>query len=193
MADEPTVSEVVDMFERALRSPDTAPGARHGMLRYLLALHENNIEQWKWEDIARRDTNDDRAVAAAKREIDVLNTKRHELVEAIDAALVTSIDQAPSASPATESPAMVFDRVSVLVIRIAFTERVASSESRDREVYQQRLPVLYEQLSLLREALEALFDDVQAGRKRFVSYQSLKLYRAASEGLLSHGDGSHRD
>src|SRR5262249_55475641 len=123
MKNELSVAEVVDMFERTLRSSETARTARHGVLRSLLELHENNIDQWKWEDLPRRDTEADHAVAAAKRAIDVLNTKRHQLVEATDAALVASIDQDPSASPTTESPAMVFDRLSVLVIRIAFTER----------------------------------------------------------------------
>jgi hypothetical protein len=186
MKNELAVSEVVDLFERTVRSPETARDAQPGVLGSLLALHQNNIEQWKCEDIARRHADDDRAVAAAKREIDVLNGKRHELVEAIDAALVAGIEQAASASPATESPAMVFDRVSVVVIRTAFTERIANSESPDREVYKQRLPVLYEQLALLREALESLFDDLRAGRKRFMPYQSLKLYRAAPAQSSSH-------
>jgi len=53
--------------------------------------------------------------------------------------------------------------------------------------------VLYEQLALLREALEALFDDVESGRKRFVPYQSLKLYRAVPSRLWSPEDGIHRD
>jgi hypothetical protein len=66
----------------------------------------------------------------------------------------------------------------VLVIRIAFTESAASSQVNERDVYADRLPVLYQQLSLLREALDALLHDVQEGRKRFVPYQSLKLYRS---------------
>jgi hypothetical protein len=158
----------------------------------LLALHENNIEQWNHEDAVRRDVSDDHAVAAAKRDIDVLNTKRHEFVEAIDAAYAACFQQVPSAPPSTESPAMVFDRLSVLVIRIASTERVANSGAADRDVYADRLPVLYEQLARLREALDALFDDVRTGRKRFVPYQSLKLYRAGSARSSSHGDGNRR-
>ena len=193
MASEPTVSEVVDVFERALRSRDFAGEASESTLGLLLALHQNNIEQWICEDTARRDADDDRAVAAAKRQIDALNTKRHEFVEAIDAAFVASLDQTASAPPASESPAMVFDRMSVLVTRIAFTEQVANSESSDRDVYRLRLPVLYEQLSLMREALEALFDDVAAGRKRFVPYQSLKLYRATPPQLSSREGGIRRD
>ena len=71
---------------------------------------------------------------------------------------------------------MAFDRLSVLVIRISFTEGLASSQRADRELYAARVPVLEQQLAHLRDALEALFDDVRTGRRRFVPYQSLKLY-----------------
>jgi hypothetical protein len=189
----PSVSEVVEEFERALRAPDPTRDGHQGVLVPLLALHENNIEQWNLEDVARRDAADDSAVAAAKRDIDVLNTKRHEFVEAIDTAYAMNFEQAPSAPPTTESPAMVLDRLSVLVIRIVSTERVANSEASDREAYVDRLPVLYEQLARLREALETLLDDVREGRKRFVPYQSLKLYRAGSARPSSRGDGNRRD
>ena len=59
----------------------------------------------------------------------------------------------------------------------------------DRDRYAARLPVLHEQLASLQAALEALFDDVRTGRKRFVPYQSLKLYG----GPGSHGGDSRRD
>jgi hypothetical protein len=183
----PSITSVIAEFRRALREP--APPAREGVLGLLLGLHHNNVVQWNREDAARRDQADDHAVAAAKRDIDALNTKRHELVEAIDAALATGIEQAPAAPPTTESPAMVFDRLSVLVIRISFTESAASSQRDDRDLYAARVPVLYQQLVLLHEALEALYDDVQTGRKRFLPYQSLKLYGSAA----SRAAGIRRD
>jgi hypothetical protein len=172
----PSITSVIAEFRRVLHEP--APRARDGVLGLLLGLHHNNVVQWNREDAARRDQGDDHAVAAAKRDIDALNTKRHEFVEAIDAALAVGIDQAPAAPPTTESPAMVFDRLSVLVIRISFTES-ASSQRDDRDLYASRLPVLQQQLVLLQEALEALYDDVQTGRRRFLPYQSLKLYDSA--------------
>jgi hypothetical protein len=183
----PSIAGVIAEFRRALEEP--APPPRDGVLGVLLGLHHNNIVQWNREDAARRDRADDRAVAAAKRDIDALNMKRHELVEAIDAALAASIEQAPAAPPTTESPAMVFDRVSVLVIRISFTEDAASSQRADRDLFAARVPVLHEQLALLQEALEALFDDVRTGRRRFLPYQSLKLYGSAT----SRAAGSRRD
>jgi hypothetical protein len=172
--DVPTVTGVVDEFRRALG--ESPRPTQSGVLGLLLQLHRNNVQQWDREDAARRDASDDRAVAAAKRDIDALNTKRHELVEAIDAALATGIEQSPSAPPTTESPAMVFDRLSVLMIRIASTEGAARSPRADRDLYAARLPVLRRQLAFMQEALEALFDDVRTGRRRFVPYQSLKLY-----------------
>jgi len=71
---------------------------------------------------------------------------------------------------------MVFDRLSVLVIRIRCTELAARAEPVDHDAYSARLPVLYTQLASLQAALEALFDDVRAGVKRFVPYESFKLY-----------------
>jgi hypothetical protein len=182
----PDVADVIAEFRRASGTP--APTAPTDVIRLLLGLHENNALQWDREDEARRDGADDHAVAGAKRDIDALNTKRHGFVEAIDAALVAVIDQSPSAPPTTESPGMVFDRLSVLVIRIASTEEAARAERVDLD-YAARLPVLHEQLASLQAALEALFDDVQAGRKRFVPYRSLKLYGPPG----SHGGNIRRD
>ena len=176
----PSISAVIAEFRRAHREPARASS---GVLGLLLALHHNNVVQWNRENATRGDDADDHTVAAAKRDIDALNTKRHELVEAIDEALAAGIDQAPAAAPTTESPAMVFDRLSVLVIRISSTEDAATSERDDRDLYAARLPVLRRQLALLQEALEALFDDVRAGRKRFVPYQSLKLYGPRAAGI----------
>jgi Protein of unknown function (DUF4254) len=182
----PSIAGVVAEFRQALCEP--ARPASSGVLGLLLELHHNNVVQWNREDTARRDNADDRAVAAAKRDIDALNTRRHELVEAIDAALAAGIAQARAAPPTTESPAMAFDRLSVLVIRILFTETAASSQRADSDVYAARSPVLHQQLALLQEALEALFDDVRTGRKRFVPYQSLKLYGPDGSGDI--GDSS---
>jgi hypothetical protein len=176
----PSVGDVIDEFERALR--DGAPRPSEDLLGLLLKLHRNNLEQWRTEDVTRVPDADDATVAAAKRDIDALNAIRHGLVEAVDAALSAAIDQEPSATPLTESPAMVFDRLSVLAIRIHFTERGAQAAGVDGGGYTARLPLLRHQIVILRQALEALFDEVRAGQKRFLPYQSLKLYGSPGSG-----------
>ena len=128
--DVPSAGQVVDLFQRALRQ--TEPDVVDGVLQLLLDLHRNNLDQWRCEDTTRGVDVSDATVAAAKRAIDAHNATRHVLVEAIDAALAAAVEQDPSATPATESPAMVFDRLSVLTIRIHVTEAAAGRDQLDR-------------------------------------------------------------
>ena len=167
----PSAGDVVEVFRRVLGEDPPDPG--EDVIGLLVALHRNNAEQWRHEDITRHPAAADAAVASAKRDIDRLNGTRHALVEAIDAAVAAAVDQDPSALPATESPAMVFDRLSVLTLRIHYTERAAADR---KGRYAARLVVLHQQLALLQLALDGLFDDLRTGRRRFVPYQSLKLY-----------------
>ena len=179
--DVPSAAHVVALFQRALRQ--TEPEAADGVLRLLLDLHDNNLEQWQLEDSTRGVDASDATVAGGKRAIDAHNATRHVLVEAIDAALAAAVEQDPAATPATESPAMVFDRLSVLTIRLHVTEAAAG-----RDQLAGRLPLLRDQLTTLQRALDGLFDDLRAGRKRFVPYVSLKLYGAAPTPAASTAD-----
>jgi hypothetical protein len=165
--DLPTSDDVVAEFRRALDDPEHRP-TRPVMAR-LVDLLRSNLAQWNLEDEARDHGADDAAVAGAKRAIDALNSGRHRIVEEIDTAIDGAVAQSASAPLATESPAMAFDRLSVLVIRIHHTERDAGR-------YAARLPVLHRQLADLQQSIDGLIDDVRDGTRRFVPYQSLKLY-----------------
>jgi ABC-type transporter Mla subunit MlaD len=165
--DLPTSDEVVAEFRRALHDPEHRP--TRPVVARLVDLLRSNLAQWSLEDEARGPGADDAAIAGAKRAIDDLNAGRHRIVEDVDAAVDRAVTQTASAPLATESPAMAFDRLSVLVIRVHHTER-------DADRYATRLPVLYRQLADLQQAIDALIDDVRAGTRRFVPYQSLKLY-----------------
>jgi hypothetical protein len=172
--DVPTSAQVVGEFRRALRDPTQRAGRTlDGLLLDLLA---SNLDQWNLEDEGRGAEVDDATVAETKRAIDLLNAGRHRLVEAIDAAIARAVPQTVSAPPATESPAMAFDRLSVLVIRIHHTERAEGEAASDGDLYAARLPVLHEQLADLQQAIDRLIEDVRGGTRRFVPYQGLKLY-----------------
>jgi Protein of unknown function (DUF4254) len=170
----PTSDHVVAAFRRALRDP-THRSARP-LDGLLLDLLTSNLDQWDLEDKGRGPGVDDATVAETKRAIDRLNAGRHQLVEAIDAAIDQAVTQNASAPLATETPAMAFDRLSVLVIRIHHTERAAGEEASAADRYAARLPVLHRQLADLQKAIDRLIEDVRAGTRRFVPYRSLKLY-----------------
>jgi hypothetical protein len=69
---------------------------------------------------------------------------------------------------------MVYDRLSVLVTRISFTEQAAAEHAEGD--FAARVPILHDQLAVLSEAITVLLDELRTGRKRFVPYESLKLY-----------------
>jgi hypothetical protein len=142
----------------------------------IVALHRNNHEQWDREDDVRRDNADDARVAAAKRDIDRLNFARHGYIEAIDRAILCTVDPRPGTPLVTESPGVAIDRLSVLVIRLGSTEARAASGAADAELYSERLPRLQIQLNGLEDAIASLLDDLARGTRRFHIHESLKLY-----------------
>lgn len=175
----PSSAEVVTAFERVLRGgPRTTQGRIMGLLFDLL---ESNLGQWQLEDVSRDREATDASVATAKRQIDALNLGRHRLVQEIDAAVAAVLTPPPPSAPlATESPGMVFDRLSVLVIRLQRTELAATPGSPDSATFAARLAGLREHLAALCRALDALMEELQEGRRGFVLYEHLKLYGASS-------------
>jgi len=184
MKDLPSAATILD----ALIQPP-APGDRSRspdgpaeIMDPIIALHRNNSEQWDREDDARWGQADDALVAAAKRDIDKLNSTRHGLIEAIDLAVSVAVSVAGAVEPGrgaplvTESPGMAIDRLSVLVIRLASTESAAASGSVDAGTYAERLPRLRNQLHSLEQAIGTLLDELARGTRRFLSHDSLKLY-----------------
>jgi Protein of unknown function (DUF4254) len=174
----PTAPMILEVMQRSpvptVRRP--RDGESTEIMDAVLALHRNNAEQWDREDDARKDTADDAMVAAAKRDIDRLNTARHRFIEVIDREISLMINGGEGATLVTESPGMAVDRLSVLIIRLASTEARAASEVPDAQLYAERLPRLQSQRDALVQAIAALFDDLIEGRRRFVAYASLKLY-----------------
>jgi hypothetical protein len=138
----------------------------------IVDLVESNLRQWDLEDATRDPGASDAQVADAKRKIDRLNVGRHHLVEEIDAAIDSALDQTATGPLATESPGMVLDRLSVLVIRRA---RTAEASRRHPELAD-RVRSLDAQVGALSAALDFYMDELRAGTRRFFRYQSLKLY-----------------
>jgi hypothetical protein len=139
-------------------------------------LVQSNLRQWDLEDVTRDPGASDAVVAAAKREIDRLNMGRHHLVEQIDGDIDAALQQPADAPVATESPGMVLDRLSVLVIRRART----ASASVNRPGYAARLTEVESQLDTLSAAFDSYLDELRSGSRRFVPYEHFKLYGSSA-------------
>ena len=123
----PPAAVVVAEMERTVRGEQAAAETSRSAL--VADLVHSNLRQWELEDTTRDPCVSDAVVANAKREIDRLNIGRHRLVQEIDSAIDSALDQPVTAPIATESPGMVLDRLSVLVIRRARTVAASSARS----------------------------------------------------------------
>jgi hypothetical protein len=170
-----TAAELVAEMERVVLG---GPGTTSAWATLVGNLVASNLTQWDREDATRDPSADDSVVANAKREIDRLNIGRHHLVQEIDAAFDSSLDQEANAPLATESPGMVLDRLSVLVIRRARTRSASLHDAN----YAHRVGAVESQLAALSVAFDSYTAELRAGTRRFLPYEHLKLYRPFMSG-----------
>lgn len=149
--------------------------------------------QWHLEDIIRDPQIDPVEALALKRRIDRSNQVRTDMVEEIDTYFrekFADIKAAPDATINTESPAWAMDRLSILALKIwhmrAEVERPdASPEHKARCAA--KLEVLEEQRRDLISAIDALLDDIAAGRKYMKVYRQMKMYNDPATNPVLYG------
>ena len=138
--------------------------------------------QWHFEDIIRDPHINPDDALSLKRRIDRSNQARTDLVERIDSYFLTKykdVETLPSATINTESPAWAIDRLAILALkiyhmRIEAERKDALEEHRER--CRKKLDVLTEQWKDLSSAIDALLDDIEAGRKYMKVYKQMKMY-----------------
>lgn len=141
--------------------------------------------QWHLEDIIRDPQINPTEALALKRRIDKSNQDRTDLVERIDSWFLERYkDVAPleGATINTETPAWAIDRLSILQLKIYHMQEEASradATPEHREKCRKKLNVLLLQNDDLSAAIDALIDDIEAGRKFMKVYKQMKMYNDA--------------
>jgi hypothetical protein len=145
-----------------------------------LAHHRANFDLWHEEDNAREPGASDARIAQVKRNIDAFNQTRNDLVEAIDRALLEAAGpQDPAAPLHSETPGLILDRLSILALKLYHTaeeSRRPSATDAHRRRNLARLALLEEQRSDLAACLDALWNEVLDGKRRFKLYRQMKMY-----------------
>jgi len=149
--------------------------------------HLANFELWHTEDEARTPNATDADLARVKRRIDETNQRRNDLSEQIDRQLLDELAQHglpnPEAELHSESPGLMIDRLSILALKLFHTreeiERADAPEGH-KERNRERLEVLSMQRDDLAGCLNAVWDEVLAGTRRFKQYRQLKMYNDPS-------------
>ena len=157
-----------------------APQPATRLLESILGNHRANFDLWHEEDKAREPDVSDAAIAQVKHNIDRLNQRRNDLVEAIDHVLLDAAgEQNPDAPLSSETPGLIVDRLSILALKVYHTAEETHRESASeahRERNRTRLALLLEQRNDLAGCLDTLWDDVLHQRRRFKLYRQMKMY-----------------
>lgn len=157
-------------------------GSGIGLEALVIEQHRQNFALWHEEDRARAPVASAEQIAQTKHNIDALNQVRNDLIESIDRELLQQLETdgiRQGGQLHSETPGMIVDRLSILSLKIFHTfEEVQRSEvSREHvERNRQRLDILVQQRQDLAECLQALWQDVQNGRRYFKIYRQLKMY-----------------
>lgn len=182
MLDALLIAEVQDEMTAALHATDgeleIETGA-DGLMALAMAQHRANFELWHEEDKARAPEVTDAEIARVKRSIDVLNQRRNDLVEKMDAWLIERLEQNAAAPLNSETPGLMIDRLSILALKIYHTreemQRTNATEAHRRR-NKDRMVLLVEQRDDLAGCLDALWSEVLDGTRRFKLYRQLKMY-----------------
>jgi len=153
-------------------------------LRLILTNHEFNFRLWHEEDLARDCQASDATIAAVKRRIDRLNQQRNDALERIDVALAEWLDwlevrPSDDAALATETPGSAIDRLSILALRIYHYEEQVTQATVATAIpskLERGLQLARLQRDRLVTAVDALLDDIFAGRCRHDVFRQLKMY-----------------
>lgn len=138
--------------------------------------------QWHLEDIIRDPNIDPVEALKIKRRIDRSNQERTDMVEYIDSYfldLYKDVRVAADATVNTESPAWAIDRLSILALKIYHMEQEVKREDVSQKHIEEcgrKLDVLRQQQVDLSGAIDALLDDIAAGRKYMKVYKQMKMY-----------------
>ncbi len=153
---------------------------------YLYLKNWIDTVQWHLEDIIRDPEINPVDALALKRRIDKSNQDRTDLVELIDSYFLDKFSKVKvldNATINTESPAWAVDRLSILALKIYHMQvevnRTDISEDQ-HESCCKKLNILLEQREDLSSAIDALLEDMQAGRKYMKVYKQMKMYNDPS-------------
>lgn len=155
-----------------------------GFLGLIEQLNLQNFLLWHEEDKARDPGATDHEIAQVKRYIDTFNQKRNDLIEQVDQAILTWMNeesiQMPSNTPVnSETPGSIIDRCSIMALKTYhMKEQTLRTDVDQRHIMEasEKLKILRIQREDLLECLVQLMDEIKNGTRSFKIYRQFKMY-----------------
>src|SRR3990167_6140245 len=123
-----TSSKILSIFSDLIKNPEEDSMYDNEVERLVYLIIKANKTLWELEDSARLSELGDKHVAEAKKNIDIHNQQRNDLIREIDTVLARLLDvsRGPESSFYSESPGMIIDRLSIIFIKLAVVQKIIS-------------------------------------------------------------------
>ena len=148
--------------------------------RLVYLIVKANKILWDLEDSARLSELGDKHIAEAKRNIDIHNQQRNELIREIDTALARLLDvsRGTESSFYSESPGMIIDRLSIIFIKLSVVQKITSfiKEGSLKLEYIDKEKILEGQIESIGNFLDLYMERLLKKEVFFEIQQPVKIY-----------------
>jgi hypothetical protein len=173
-------SKISEIFSNLIKTPNAEGVYEDNAQKLIYRLIKTNKTLWDLEDSARLFELGDSHVADAKKDIDIYNQQRNDLIREIDALLYNHFDvsRAGKESFYSESPGMIIDRLSIIFIKLSVVRRlIPLIEKADlKSEYLEKEKLLLSQIENIGNFLDLYIERLIKKEVFFEIQQAVKIY-----------------
>lgn len=175
-----TFSKISEIFSDFIKNPKADSSYSDEAQKLIYLLIKTNKTLWDLEDSARLPELGDKHVAIAKKDIDIYNQKRNDLIREVDTILhkLLNVSQGVKESFYSESPGMIIDRLSIIFIKLSVIQKIISMIEEDglRMEYVEKEKILKKQIESIGNFLDLYVERLLEKEAFFEIQQSVKIY-----------------
>ena len=173
-------STILDIFSNFMKNPQKDGGYKDVLEKHVFSSIKANKTLWNLEDSARMTELGDKHVAETKRNIDLNNQNRNNLIREIDIEIVKQLNINSNSQDKfySESPGMIIDRLSIIFIKLSTIQKLLLLIKEDdlRTEYKDKEKILSDQIKNIGDFYDLYIKRLLDGEVFFEIQQPVKIY-----------------
>jgi len=174
-----TFSKISAIFSNFIKNPKV-DSIYDNVQKLVYLIIKINKTLWNLEDSARLSELGDKHVAEVKKNIDIYNQQRNDLIREIDTVLRRLLDVSRGVKESfySESPGMIIDRLSIIFIKLAVVQKIISVIREDdiKLEYLEKEKILVGQIESIGNFLDLYIERLLKKEVFFEIQQPVKIY-----------------
>lgn len=175
-----TFQEISTIFSEFIKSSEKEVLYEGEIQKLIHLLIKTNKTLWDLEDSARLSELGDSHVASAKKNIDISNQYRNNLIREIDTFFHSSMNIVTGSVELfySESPGMILDRLSIIFIKHSVVQKIISVIQEDdlKGEYRDKSQILSYQIESIGDFFDRYMDRLIRREVFFEIQQPVKIY-----------------